>query len=209
MYDRVIWDFNGTILDDLSVGIESANCLLERHGLPIMESVEAYHRVFGFPVRDYYARLGFDFTKVDYETLAHEWVAIYWELVKTAPIRDGVLDVISELTMRKVPQTVLSMTESDMLLHQVALLGLSDTFDEIRGRTDIYAGSKLNLAKSWREEHPNERVLFIGDTTHDAESAAVIGCNCLLLAGGHQSKTALLASGVTVIDDPHQILEHI
>lgn len=206
MYDHVIWDFNGTILDDLQVGIVSANRLLTRYGLPNMASVEDYYRVFGFPIRDYYERLGFDFSKVDYETLAHEWVAIYLELVKEAPIRVGVLDVIETLSKKRIPQSVLSMTEAEMLAHQLTLLGLENTFDEIWGRTDIYAGSKLQLAECWRTEHPHDRVLYIGDTTHDAESAEVIGCDCLLLVGGHQSKASLLLSGATVIDDPATIL---
>ena len=29
-FDRVIWDFNGTILDDVDTGIESADELLSR-----------------------------------------------------------------------------------------------------------------------------------------------------------------------------------
>jgi len=205
-YDRVIWDFNGTILDDLMTGIESADELLLRYGLPPMKTVERYYEVFGFPIRDYYQRIGFDFSKTDYSILAHEWVEIYLCRVKEAPVRKDILDVICELKQLGIPQTVLSMTESSMLDEQLDYLGLRDTFDEVCGLDNIYATSKLALASRWREQHPKEAALFVGDTSHDAESAKVIGCDCVLLTGGHESREALLRVGVDVIDSPSEIL---
>ena len=208
-YDRVIWDFNGTILDDLTVGIESIDELLIRYGLPPIRTVERYHEVFGFPIRDYYQRIGFDFSKIDYSVLAHEWIAIYLRRVKKASVREGILPVIKTLNSLGVKQTVLSMTEHTMLNGQIAGLGLTDTFDEICGLDNIYAKSKLELASVWRERHLKECVLLVGDTSHDAESAAIIGCDCLLLAGGHESRKALLTCGYPVVDSPTDILTFV
>ena len=64
-YSHVAWDFNGTVLDDVSIGITAVNRLLERRSLRIIESEEAYRELFDFPVIDYYKRLGFDFEKWD------------------------------------------------------------------------------------------------------------------------------------------------
>ena len=208
-YDRVIWDFNGTILDDLRVSIDSADELLIRHGLSPMLSVEKYHSVFGFPIMEYYKRIGFDFEKVPYSVLAHEWVDIYLRRVKEAKVKDEIRAVIDSLSEMSMKQTVLSMTDKNMLVSQIKELGLYDTFDEIYGLDNIYAKSKLELAKKWREEHPSERVLFIGDTVHDAESAEIIGCNCLLLAGGHQSIEAISCGKAKVILDPKDIIKEI
>ena len=33
MYDLVIWDFNGTIADDIVIGIEAANVVLSSRGM--------------------------------------------------------------------------------------------------------------------------------------------------------------------------------
>ena len=60
-YQTVVWDFNGTLLDDLGIGIASINALLARRGMPLVESHDAYHRIFCFPIREYYRRLGFEF----------------------------------------------------------------------------------------------------------------------------------------------------
>lgn len=208
-YDRIIWDFNGTILDDLQVGISSADELLTRHGLPKIKTVERYYGVFGFPIIDYYKRIGFDFNKIPYPVLAHEWVDIYLHLVDDAPLRNGVKEAITHISELGLPQTVLSMTKQDMLEKQLESLGLINAFDEICGLNDIYAESKLTLASKWHNNHRNERALFIGDTTHDAESADVIGCDCLLISGGHQSRNSLLQSNVKVIDSPSEIIDMI
>ena len=55
-YSHIIWDFNGTILDDVSIGIEAINMLLLRRGLKTIDSVDEYRRIFGFPIKDYYRR---------------------------------------------------------------------------------------------------------------------------------------------------------
>ena len=60
-YSHIIWDFNGTILNDVNTGIMSVNALLRDRGLKTLDSVDDYHKVFGFPIIDYYKRLGFDF----------------------------------------------------------------------------------------------------------------------------------------------------
>ena len=57
--DHVIWDWNGTLLNDVPHAIDTINFLLEPRGLPLM-SIERYREIFGFPIRRYYETLGFD-----------------------------------------------------------------------------------------------------------------------------------------------------
>ena len=76
-YDCIVWDFNGTIMDDVQIGIESVNVLLKKRGLKTLDSREEYQSKFGFPIVDYYARLGFDFDKEPYSDIAVEWVNEY------------------------------------------------------------------------------------------------------------------------------------
>ena len=76
-YTDIIWDFNGTILDDVDAGIVSVNKLLSDRGLPTIESKEEYRKVFRFPIIEYYRALGFDFEREPYEVLAPLWVSEY------------------------------------------------------------------------------------------------------------------------------------
>ena len=50
MYKYLIWDFNGTILDDLELCLHLLNVMLEKQNKPKLD-VPAYKHVFGFPIR--------------------------------------------------------------------------------------------------------------------------------------------------------------
>ena len=74
IYDYCIWDFNGTLLDDVGAGISSVNTLLSERNLPVIPSVDYYRGIFRFPIIEYYKSLGFDFDSEPYEELAPKWV---------------------------------------------------------------------------------------------------------------------------------------
>ena len=194
-YTHIIWDFNGTILDDLMPSIVSTNVMLEKRGIPVMPDVESYRRVFGFPVRDYYESIGFDFTKESYDDLSVEWVDLYLENTKNPKLMPGVFEALEYFKSLGLTQLVISACESRMLNSQLEELGVRGYFDEIIGLDNIKAGGKGALAKAWRGNNPLAKALFIGDTTHDAEVAAIAESECVLYLGGHHDKERLSACG--------------
>ena len=206
-YQHIVWDFNGTILDDVAVDIEVVNLLLERRRLPLIPSREAYREVFGFPIEDYYRRIGFDFTKESYAEVAKEWVIEYRLREPTAPMRDGVLPVLDFISEKGIPQTVISASEMGILREQLHHLGIADRFEKICGIDNIYAASKTALAVSWAKKRCPGRVLMIGDTDHDAETARAAGFDLVLVEGGHMSRSALLKTGAKVFSDFDELLE--
>lgn len=186
-YDTLVWDFNGTLLDDVDLGIVCANEMLARRGLPLIPDRKRYFELFGFPIVDYYRRLGFDFSREPYEVLAHEWIAEYRSRERDVPLRAGVVDLLSAVKEAGIPQVVLSATESSMLNEQLRDLGVAGYFSEIVGRGDIYAPDKTGLARRWAETRKPGRCLMIGDTDHDLACAEAAGFDCLLVRGGHSS----------------------
>ena len=203
MKPTVIWDFNGTILDDVGIGIDSINTLLARRSLPLIADRAAYHALFRFPIIDYYADLGLDVG--DYDALAHEWVEQYMSRLSMAPLREGILQALDALRAAGYRQIILSATEQNQLNGQVDGLGIADYFEELLGTGDIYAASKIDRALVWRREH-REELILIGDTDHDADTAKVLGARCVLLSGGHQSRERLEQLGCRVIEHPMQLL---
>ena len=200
-YDYVIWDFNGTLLDDVQTGILSVNKLLADRGLRTIDSVEYYRSVFRFPIIEYYRSLGFDFEKEPYEKLAPQWVELYLENVKNAELFCDVMATLTKLKEQGIKQAVLSATEREMLEGQLKTLGIRDFFEEVMGLDNIHAGSKLFLADDWRERHLDSRVIFVGDTDHDVQTASALGADCVLICRGHQSKEYLKTLNVPVYDD--------
>lgn len=195
-----IWDFNGTILDDVETGIRSVNYLLAQRGLKKIESREEYREIFGFPVREYYQRLGFDFEKEPYEVIAPLWVEQYLKNVKDAPLFEDVKETIRLFRQSGVRQIILSATEIGMLRGQLRELGLEQEFEEILGLDNIHAASKERLAKAWRSRHPKATAIYIGDTDHDCQVAKAMNVPCVLITRGHQAPHRLSAFGVPMYD---------
>ena len=170
-YDCIIWDFNGTILDDVLIGIESINTLLGERNLPQIGSKDEYRESFGFPIVEWYKRLGFDFDKENYDVVAKQWVGEYLSRETEARLCDGVLAVLKKFHSDDIRQVIISASEINMLKKQVEFLGIKDYFDEIVGKSDIYASGKKEVAQKWRSLNHGD-MLFVGDTDHDHETAS-------------------------------------
>lgn len=200
-YSHVLWDFNGTLFNDVDIGIKSANILLRRHGLKELDGVASYHKVFCFPIIDYYRKLGFDFDVTPYNDLAVEWVEIYNGLAQEARLYDGALQLLKFLKNAGVKQYVLSATELKMLTSQLRDLDIYDYFHEVLGTGNIYAYSKKDIAVKWAEKNSPCKAVLIGDTLHDKEVADAAGFDCILVANGHEPKSKLETSGAVVVDN--------
>ena len=200
-YDTIVWDWNGTLCDDVAVCIDVMNGLLAEQGLPPIPDVETYRGLFCFPVIRYYERLGFDFAKTPFETLAHAYIAGYAAAQHRAGLCPDALDTLDALQNRGVRQAVLSAGEQNSLLAQMAPFPIASYFSDILGVSDHYGRSKRDRAVAWVAEEGLDprRTLFIGDTVHDFEVASACGADCILIAAGHQSEALLRATGAPVL----------
>lgn len=191
-YKHIIWDWNGTLLDDVDIVIDAMNNLLRRRGLPLLNR-KLYRQIFTFPVKDYYARLGFDFSNEPYEKLADEFTAEINSnkyCYKLFPEVEGILEKVHCLGMS---QSILSASAQDKLTEMVDTFGIGRYFKAVNGLSNHYAQSKIEAGKQCLSilEIKMDEVILIGDTTHDFEAAAALGCDCLLIANGHQSYARL------------------
>ena len=212
--ELLIWDWNGTILDDAGVCRQIADIMLGERGIPTLPDMDAYRAVFGFPIKSYYEKMGYRFGPEDepYEHVADEFIVLYDRLYRTAALRPGIVDFLDRRKGEGYRQVLLSATRRDQLLEQVAAFGdVGDRFEQKLGLTDHYAFSKAALAKAFIEGQgiPRERTLFIGDTDHDFEVSSAIGCPCVLLEGGHQSRERLLKMGVPVLRDLSELESYL
>ena len=207
-YTHIIWDFNGTIYDDVDACIKSANRLLGAYCLPLVTSVESYRNLFGFPIQDYYERMGFDFNKTPFSVLAPEWMDYYFEYSEGCVAYPDIPEVLDALHKKGMEQWILSASEVNMLRGQLEKLGLLSRFDGILGLDNIHAKSKKDIGVAWKNANPNIRALMIGDTDHDAEVAAAMGVDCVLVASGHQNRNKLeTCNCIAVVDTVKDVLE--
>jgi phosphoglycolate phosphatase len=196
----IIWDWNGTLLDDAEVCRTTMNVMLELRNLPAI-SIDTYKEVFNFPVQEYYKKIGFDFQKESFEDLSVEFINAYTSSIDTAPIVSGAEEVISSLTNLKKENVIISAMKQDMLNKSVKEKGIERYFRDIMGINNIYAASKTSIALEYVKKRDllAKDILFIGDTVHDFEVASEVGSRCILIADGHQSEERLRATGAEVL----------
>ena len=209
----IIWDWNGTILDDTNATYEIANIMLTERGIRPLADLDAYRAVFGFPIRDYYRKIGYTFDKESYEAVADEFVILYAEAFRSCPLMKGAVETLGTLKEAGFCQVLLSATKRSQLIEQVAMFPeLSPYFTEILGIQDHYAFSKAQLAADFIAScglSPAE-TLFIGDTDHDCEVSSAVGAPCLLIAKGHQSRERLQrTAAVGVLDDITEVPQRV
>lgn len=120
---HVVWDWNGTLLNDVDHAVRTMNTLLEGHGLaPISKS--HYREIFDFPVRKYYDRLGFDYSVESFERLCHRFVDQFMAEMHILPFMGNMESVLRELARSKVKQSILSATDQLNLEKMVGHFGV-------------------------------------------------------------------------------------
>lgn len=191
-YKHIIWDYNGTLLDDVGVCVDCMNILLKKY-LNKQLTVEKYKEIFDFPVKKYYEKAGFDFSKYDFKIIGHEFIDLYHEKHNQLVLKNNSVKILNFFSKKKIKQSILSAREQNKLIYELKNFGIFDFFENISGLDNHLAASKEENGKFLIEKIniPKSEIVIIGDTIHDYEVAKSIGIGCILISDGHQSKAKL------------------
>ena len=198
MTDYIIWDWNGTLLDDVGAAVNALNRMLAVRGVP-STTLEYYRGHFGFPVRPFYAELGVDLEHEDWDRICLD----FHRFIAAEPgqsLREDASATLERASRQGFHQCILSALREDILRRDVVEFGIAKYFDEVFGVDNLDGATKLSrgheLFARLKERCGGEmRCFFIGDTLHDAEVAAALGFRCVLVDGGHQTAERLATTG--------------
>lgn len=199
--ELILWDWNGTLLDDVQLCVDALNRLLARYGYPQRYDRDQYRAIFGFPVQEYYARAGFDFSRHSFDELAVSFMEDYIPASARCPLMEGARDALDAFANAGLRQVILSASPVPTLAQQAAQRDVTRYFDRLLGLGDIYAKSKVDLGLRYLQETGFDpaRAVMIGDSTHDFEVARALGVGCVLQSGGHQPSEVLRETGAPVV----------
>ena len=199
--ELILWDWNGTLLDDVELCVDALNRLLAEYGYPQRYDRDQYQAIFGFPIEEYYIRAGFDFSRHSFAELAEKYMEDYVPASAACPLMDGAVDALETFRDAGLRQVVLSASKRDTLRAQVEQRGVTGYFDRLLGLGDIYAKSKVEIGLAYLREGGFDpaKAVMIGDSTHDFEVAQALGVRCVLQSGGHQPPEKLKETGASVV----------
>lgn len=187
-YQAIVWDWNGTLMDDAWLCIHALNSLLAKRGKPL-ETMDLYRHRFRFPVKTYYEELGFDFQVEDMQAISVEYISAYNARRFECKLQAGAREILADFAARGLRQFILSAYQQEMLHETICHYELTSCFESIRGLQNLQALGKADLGRALLSESglAAQDVLLIGDTEHDGEVADHMGVDCLLVGHGHYS----------------------
>jgi len=193
-YKHVVWDWNGTLVDDTWLFVDIMNGVLKDRNLKGI-TLDDYRDVFDFPVKNYYSKLGFNFSEEAFETAGLDFIKIYDGRKFEPKLFDDTISTLNTLKQLGCSHSVLSAQNVMTLKKSVSHYQLDDMFEYISGLQDHYAIGKVEQGKNLIKNinFNLEQVVMIGDTEHDYEVAEAMGIKCFLMDRGHNSTKRLLS----------------
>lgn len=198
---HIIWDWNGTLLDDVGHAISVMNGLLQEHQLPLLTR-ERYRKVFEFPVIRYYETLGFNFEIESFESLCETFVDQFMEDFRGLSLVPEMKSVLTKLHQEGLSQSVLSATDQPNLDSMVTHFELKEVFHLVFGIDNRLASSKVDRGHELirLSDIPKSETVIIGDTLHDLDVARALEIDVVLISHGHQCPTRLRPHHARVIE---------
>jgi phosphoglycolate phosphatase len=205
---HIIWDWNGTLVDDAQLCVDIMNTIRSKRSLPPI-TLALYRDTFDFPVIEYYKRIGFDLEKFPFESLSQEFIENYIAERKNVALQPGAKEALDFFKRRNTPQCILSATQLEALKETLREQSIEPYFKTVLGLDHHYADGKAHLGETWIQMNDlnHKDILFIGDTLHDLHVADNMGIHCLLVARGHHSKERLTNSRAMVVDNLNEMVE--
>ncbi len=213
-YKHIIWDWNGTLLNDAGLSVEIFNEMLENSGREKI-SIEEYQNNFCFPVSEFYRKYGFRIDNDEFSRISKFYIESYNSRCFECELREGIRNFLEEAKSAGITQSILSAYEKSCLKSAVRYYGIEKYFIRIDGLDNIYAESKLSLGLGMIEELKSsqelckEEIILIGDTTHDNEVAKALGIKSVLMLGGHNSPNKLKGTRIPVFNGVKELEEYI
>ncbi len=212
-YRHIIWDWNGTLFDDVGLCLAIENEILARLGRPAL-SLARYQDCFDIPIRRFYENIGLSFDGE--EPTFEDVMTAFWDAYgdrhqRECSLHDNVVALLSACAEAGLTHSLLSSLPQQELSAAVERLGLAGRFVHVSGHGDYHAGSKLDRGHALMAELGLDRdaVVLVGDTTHDFDVAAALGVDALLVASGHQSVARLRGKTDAVLASMEALEEHL
>ena len=210
MYRHIIWDWNGTLFDDAWLCLDIINGLLSHRNLSTI-TADQYERAFGFPVIEYYRKIGFTFDQEPFEQISTTFILEYERRRDSCQLRTGAIPTINQIQNAGATQSIISASKQAFLEKAVNQFDIRDRFSSITGIENHHASGKFDVALNWmlNSRIDPEEILLIGDTVHDFEVAKGIGVDCILIYSGHQDEERLMECGTITIQSLTELREII
>lgn len=208
-YSTIIWDFNGTLIDDVYAALGAVNDMLTKRNQPVI-TLDDYSKNVDIPIWKFYERVFIPGTITPDEAIS-EFATGYDKYIKSYPVMDGAVKILEHFRTLGKTQLIVSASHIDKVTAQLKNLNLYQYFTDILAMNDYNCTDKTFLAQQYLREKgiSPESVVCIGDCIADWQMSKVLGCDCILNTKGHQIRRELSVTDAVIVDSLEEILSII
>ena len=197
MIRNIIFDWSGTLVDDLPAVLQASNYVLTQAGKPAM-SLDRFRAEFSLPFTKFYDRHTPHVPMAQLEEWFHAEFKRAQGSVQELPHARAFLEFCREQKFRTF---LLSTVHADHFKVQCAVTGFDVFLD--KPYTDVW-DKREKIHEILRENHLKpEETIFIGDMEHDIATARHGGIQSVAVLTGYNTLDQLRAAG------PDVIVEHL
>ncbi len=196
MFKNLIFDWSGTLVDDMGPVLEATNVVLEKYGIAPYDR-EGFRRSFRLPYHEFYEEL---LPGVELAELEAHFRPAFDGATSLVTVLPHAREKLEWAKLRGMRMFVLTSMDPTAFARQLNEFGMQDFFEE------TYAGvlDKRELIAQILETHAlhKDETAFIGDMTHDIETARHGGISSIaVLTGYHHAEVlAAVRPDITVPD---------
>ncbi|MGW6196843.1 HAD family hydrolase [Kribbella sp. NPDC055110] len=198
---HVVWDWNGTLLNDNHAVLAAVNEVCAEFGRAQLSWGE-WQAAYARPMRLSYEQiLQRTLDEEEWEQVDKLYHDRYDALLATCALADGAHDVLRACADGGRTQSLLSMWFHSRLTPTVEHYGLTQYFTRVDGLPgEVGGGSKADslIRHLQAQQLDPADVVLIGDVVDDAEAAHAAGARCVLVTTGAMTLEALQTTGAPV-----------
>lgn len=211
----IIFDWNGTLLDDTEASVHGANAVMAMFGKEPL-SADIFRQHYQVPFVRFYEALGCPDIENNRAAMNKAFFSVHDALVAEVGLRDGAYDLLNALTNVQATSVVLSnyvVSEIDKQAHR---FGVRHHFDTILANEDKHGG--MIRDKKHRiidylaicDAQPSCSYI-VGDSVEEVEIGRALGFTTIALTGGMSSLERMEAANphhvAHSLHDMHAILQ--
>jgi len=188
MFKNLIFDWSGTIVDDLGPVVDATTYVLETHGLEGFNR-EGFRRNFQLPYGPWWAER---LPKVALEEIERLFRIGFKDSSAAVPVLDHAREALEACQLAGVRMFVLSSMDEEAFFQQAREHGLEHYFE------DFFIGvlDKREVIGELLAKHAlvKEETAFVGDMVHDVETAHHAGIASIAVMTGYNHPEVLVTA---------------
>ncbi|MDW7671989.1 MAG: HAD-IA family hydrolase [Bacillota bacterium] len=180
MNRHLLFDFDGTLVDSLGIGMKAFNAIGDRHGYPHIHA-EDLEMLMRKPIRDRFNH--YDVPMVKLPSLVVEFYKEYRNSLKELQFFEGIPEMLNNLYEAGYRISVMSSNDPNMINSYMKQHGVQ-LFHRIVGSSRLFGKDRMIRRYMRREKIDLDQILYVGDELRDIEACKKVGVPIIWVSYG-------------------------